>query len=97
MTFSLRRPISLLTAAALVLSQLSPAAATAEPLSRADYEACQAKDDNALRAAVVRLVTDAITNGTKSIDYKVLVAEQWRQRNLDQIIDNRVDMAIAEV
>lgn len=97
MTFSLRPPISLLSAAALAFGQLSPIAAIAEPISRADYEACQAKDDDALRAAVVRLATDAITNGTKSIDYKVLVTDQWRQRNLDQIIDNRVDIAIAEV
>lgn len=97
MIFSLRTPVSLLTAAALAFGQLSPVAAVADPISRADYEACQAKDDAALRAAVVRIVTDAITNGTKSIDYKVLVADQWRQRNLDQIIDNRVDIAVAEV
>ena len=97
MTVSLRLPISLLTAAAMALGQLSALAALADPISRADYEACQAKDDNALRAAVVAIATDAITNGTKSIDYKVLVADQWRQRNLDQIIDTRVDIAIAEV
>ena len=97
MTVSLRLPISLLTAAAMALGQLSALAALADPISRADYEACQAKDDNALRAAIVAIATDAITNGTKSIDYKVLVADQWRQRNLDQIIDTRVDIAIAEV
>ena len=97
MTVSLRLPISLLTAAAMALGQLSALAVLADPISRADYEACQAKDDNALRAAIVTIATDAITNGTKSIDYKVLVADQWRQRNLDQIIDTRVDIAIAEV
>lgn len=97
MTVSLRLPVSLLTAAAMALVQLSPLVAAAEPISRADYEACQAKDDNALRAAIVTIATDAITNGTKSIDYKVLVADQWRQRNLDQIIDTRVDIAIGEI
>ncbi len=97
MTFSLRPPISLLTAAAVALGQFSTIAATADPISRADYEACQAKDDNALKAAVVTIATDAITNGTKSLDYNVLVADQWRQRNLDQIIDNRVDIAVGEV
>jgi hypothetical protein len=100
-TFSPRPPISLLIVAAMVLNPLSPLIATlpawAEPINRADYEACQAKDDNALKAAVVAITTQAITNGTKSIDYKVLVAEQWRQRNLDQIIDNRVDIAVGEV
>ncbi len=97
MSHPFRLHISLLTAAAVALGQLSPLAALAEPISRADYEACQAKDDTALRSAVVTIVTDAITNGTKSIDYKALVADQWRQRNLDQIIDNRVDIAIGEV
>ncbi len=96
-SFSLRPPVSLLTAAAMAVAQLSPIAASAAPISRADYEACQAKDDNALKAAIVTIATDAITNGTKSIDYKALVADQWRQRNLDQIIDNRVDIAIGEV
>ncbi len=85
----------------MVLGPLSPLVvplpAWADPINRADYEACQAKDDNALKAAVVAITTQAITNGTKSIDYKVLVADQWRQRNLDQIIDNRVDIAVGEV
>ena len=51
MTVSLRLPISLLTAAAMALGQLSALAALADPISRADYEACQAQDDTALRAA----------------------------------------------
>lgn len=97
MTVSLRLPVSLLTAAALVVCQLPLPTAVADPISRADYEACQAKDDGALRAAVIAIATDAISNGTKSIDYKALVADQWRQRNLDQIIDSRVDIAVAEI
>lgn len=96
MTVSLRLPVSLLTAAALVVCQLPVRAAVAEPISRADYEACQAKDDGALKAAVIAIATDAISNGTKSIDYKALVSDQWRQRNLDQIIDSRVDIAVGE-
>ncbi|MET1047054.1 MAG: hypothetical protein ABWX70_10215 [Hyphomicrobium sp.] len=97
MTFSLRPPISLLTAAAVAVGPMLPYAASAQPISRADYEACQAKDDDALKAAVATIATEAITSGTKSLDYKVLVADQWRQRNLDQVIDNRVDIAVGEV
>ncbi|MFT3732336.1 MAG: hypothetical protein QM780_13120 [Hyphomicrobium sp.] len=97
MTFSLRPSVSLITVTALVLVQLPISTAFGEPMSRADYEACQAKDENALKAAVVAITTEAITNGTKSIDYNALVADQWRQRNLDQIIDNRVDIAVSEV
>ncbi|MBN9246582.1 MAG: hypothetical protein J0I81_03885 [Hyphomicrobium sp.] len=97
MTVSLRLPVSLLTVTAMILCQIPLRIAVAEPISRADYEACQAKDDAALRAAVAGIATEAIKNGTKSIDYKALVADQWRQRNLDQIIDSRVDIAVAEI
>jgi hypothetical protein len=94
--FSLRATISLLISFAVSLSQVPRAAIGAE-MSRAEYESCQAQDDAGLKAAVVTIVSDAITNGTKSIDYKALVDEQWRERNLDQIIDSRVDIAIAEI
>ncbi|HEY8195121.1 MAG TPA: hypothetical protein VIF13_08725 [Hyphomicrobium sp.] len=97
MNFSLRLPISALTAIAVASSQLPFTAIAAESISRADYEACQAHDDAGLRSAVTAIVSNAITNGTKTIDYKALVAEQWRERNLDQIIDSRVDIAIAEI
>ncbi|MBN9290542.1 MAG: hypothetical protein J0H36_05330, partial [Hyphomicrobium denitrificans] len=69
----------------------------AAEISRAEYEACQARDDAGLRTAVVAIATDAITNGTKTIDYGALVDAQWRERNLDQIIDNRVDIAVTEI
>ncbi|MBA2125853.1 hypothetical protein DLM45_06385 [Hyphomicrobium methylovorum] len=97
MTFALRFPITVLSLAALLSSQLPIAAVLAAPISRGDYEACQARDDAGLKAAVTTIVADAITNGTKSIDYRALVAEQWRIRNLDQVIDTRVDIAVAEV
>jgi hypothetical protein len=94
--FSLRATISLLTSFAITLSAVPRAAIGAE-MSRAEYESCQARDDAGLKAAVVAIVSDAITNGTKTIDYKALVDEQWRERNLDQIIDTRVDIAIAAI
>ncbi|HVZ06199.1 hypothetical protein [Hyphomicrobium sp.] len=96
MNVSLRATISLLLSVAIMSSQL-PRFASAEDISRADYEACQARDDEGLRAAVVSIVTAAIAKGTKTIDYKALVDEQWRERNLDQVIDNRVDIAINEI
>ena len=92
-----RLAISLLVVIAIVTSQVALPASAAEVISRADYEACQARDDAGLRAAVVTIATDAITNGTKNIDYKALVAEQWRENNLDQIIDAQVDSAVQEV
>jgi hypothetical protein len=94
---SLRLHISLFVAAAVASSQVLLPAIAAEALSRADYDACQARDDAGLRSAVVTIAADAITNGTKSIDYKALVAEQWRTKNLDQTIDSQVDAAVQEV
>jgi len=94
---SLRLHISLFVAAAVASSQVLLPAIAAEALSRADYDACQARDDAGLRFAVVTIAADAITNGTKSIDYKALVAEQWRTKNLDQTIDSQVDAAVQEV
>jgi hypothetical protein len=94
---SWRLAISLLVVIAIVTSQVALPATAAEVISRADYEACQARDDAGLRAAVVTIATDAITNGTKNIDYKALVAEQWRENNLDQIIDAQVDSAVQAV
>jgi hypothetical protein len=94
---SVRLAISLLVVIAIVTSQVALPASAAEAISRADYEACQARDDAGLRAAVVTIATDAITNGTKTIDYKALVADQWRENNLDQIIDTQVDIAVQEV
>jgi hypothetical protein len=94
---SVRLAISLLVVIAIVRSQVALPASAAEAISRADYEACQSRDDAGLRAAVVTIATDAITNGTKTIDYKALVADQWRDNNLDQIIDTQVDIAVQEV
>jgi hypothetical protein len=94
---SVRLAISLLVVIAIVTSQVALPASAAEAISRADYEACQSRDDAGLRAAVVTIATDAITNGTKTIDYKALVADQWRDNNLDQIIDTQVDIAVQEV
>jgi hypothetical protein len=95
-TFSPRAAIAFLISIALISSQLSFRAVAAE-ISRADYEACQARDDAGLKTAVVAIATDAITNGTKTIDYGALVDTQWRERNLDQIIDNRIDIAVTEI
>jgi hypothetical protein len=91
-----RAAIALFTALAVTSSQLSLPALTAE-ISRAEYEACQARDDAGLKAAIVDIATEALTNGTKTIDYKALVDQQWRDRNLDQIINNRVDIAVTEI
>lgn len=92
----LRPAVSLFAILALVSAQTLPAFA-AEPGTRAEYEACQAHDAAGLHAAAIKIITDAITTGTKTIDYKALVADQWHKNNLDRIIDKQVDAAIQDV
>jgi hypothetical protein len=69
----------------------------APPLSRSDYEDCQARDETGLKSAIAGISAAALKSGVKSVDYRALVAEQWRKSGLDEIIDKRVDIAVEEV
>lgn len=75
----------------------SPPAAAPTALSRADYEACQTTDEPTFRKAIETITTKALSQGLASVDYKALVEDQWRAQGLDQIVDQRVDVAVAEV
>ncbi len=91
----LRPAISCLTAAALLLAQAEPASAAA--MSRAEYEACQARDETGFRAAVEAITRKGLEVGIATLDYKALVADEWRRGNVDDVIDRQVDQAIGEV
>jgi hypothetical protein len=95
-----RAVISSVTACALAASVICPSpgsAWAAAELSRADYEDCQARDEVTLKAAIATISTDALKAGVKSVDYRALVAEQWRRNGVDALLDKRVDLAIDEV
>ncbi len=87
-----------LTAMAVAVAPLAswPAHA-AEKLTRADYEACQAGDEQKFRAAIESITFNALQGGVKAVDFKAVVAEEWRRGNVDEILDRRVDIAVAEV
>lgn len=91
-----RAAISLLAAASLLMQSLG-AAAQSRPMSRADYEACQARDDAAFRTAIESLTSRALQEGLRRIDYQGVVNDEWRKTGFDEIIDKRVDIAVAEV
>jgi len=74
-----------------------PSARAASAMTRAEYEACQARDENGLRAAIETITRRGVQTGLANVDYKGLVADQWRRGNIDDIIDREVDRAIAEV
>jgi hypothetical protein len=90
----LRSFISCVVAFSLVSSH-TPAAA--DPLSKADYEACQARDETAFRAAIEAISVRALKAGIAKVDYRAVVGDAWRRGDLDDIIDKQVDKATDEV
>ncbi|MDX2201660.1 MAG: hypothetical protein NW223_02845 [Hyphomicrobiaceae bacterium] len=93
-----RACVATLTAAALLSADLGAfAARAAPPLTRADYEACQARDEAGFRAAVAQLTRKGLEAGIAGVDYKAVVQEAWRKGSVDDVIDRLVDKAEAEV
>jgi len=90
----LRSFVSCVVALSLALSHL-PAAA--DPLSKADYEACQARDETAFRAAIEAISVRALKAGIAKVDYRAVVGDAWRRGGLDDVIDKQVDKATDEV
>ncbi len=93
----LHRTIAALTAFAVATAPLSEQASAAVKLTRADYEACQTGDEQAFRAAVERITSKALQAGLAAVDFKAVVAEEWRRTGLDETLDKQVDLAVAEV
>lgn len=81
----------------LVLMALPAAPVLARSMSRAEYEACQARDEQGLRTAIEALTRKALQTGLSRVDFQAVVADEWRRAGLDELIDKRVDIAIAEV
>lgn len=71
--------------------------ADAASFSRADYDACHARDEAGFRTAIEAITQRALTAGLARLDYRTLVSDEWRKGSLDELIDKRVDIAIAEV
>jgi hypothetical protein len=97
MTPSISRPfVSCVTAAALLTAQV-PAVRAATPLSRSDYEACQAQEEVGFRRAIEALTARGLQTGLANLDYRPLVAEEWRRERFDDVVDKQVDLAVEQV
>jgi hypothetical protein len=90
-----RSLISSLAAFAIAAGQVAPAAAA--PLSKADYEACQSRDEATLRSAIEAISVRALKGGIANVNYRAVVGDAWRRGGLDEIVDKRVDLAVNEV
>jgi nitrogen regulatory protein PII-like uncharacterized protein len=66
-------------------------------MTRAEYEACQARDEQGFRSAIQALTQHGLENGLGNIDYKAIVGDEWRRGNVGEVIDRQVDQAISEV
>lgn len=91
-----RSAVSCLSAAALLAAQAAPLRAAA-PITRADLEACQARDEQGFRSAIEALTLKGLEAGLANLDYRAIVADEWRRGNFDDIVDNQVDQAIGQV
>jgi len=92
----LRAGIGWLAAAALILSHV-PLAAAAPVMTRAEYEACQARDEPGFRSAIEAVTRRGLETGLIDLDYKAQLAEEWRRGNVDDVIDRQVDLAVGQV
>lgn len=92
---SLRRPIAAVVAFAMTVAQVAPV--LGQPLSKEDYEACQARDEATFRTAIQGISIRALQSGIANVDYRAAVGDEWRRVGMDEIIDKRVDLAVEEV
>lgn len=97
----LLRPLRSLVTVFLALTvAISPAWAQPRPTPGTplpDIEACRSQDEASFRAAITSVTTTSLRANLGTIDYEDLVAEQWRKNNVGRLIDDRVDIAVAEV
>lgn len=91
-----RSLISCSVAFALAAAQVAPAFA-AEALTKSEYEACQAREEPAFHAAIEAISIRALKTGIANVDFRAIVGDEWRRGGLDEIVDNRVDLAVEEV
>lgn len=92
----LRPAVSALLVFTITAREAIPAFA-ASPMTRADYEACQAADEAGFRRTIETLSLRALEAGVKTFDYRASVDVQWRRLGMDDLLSKRVDVAIEEV
>ncbi len=74
--------------------------ASTEPpagLTRADYDACQNRDEAAFRQAIEAVTYGALKSSLSTFNYPRAVADAWRGNGMDQIVDKQVDTAVADI
>lgn len=97
---TMRNVVSLTCLLALAVPYLPKPVQAADQvgeMTRAAYEDCAARDEDALGTALAAISAEALNRGIGELDYRGLVGEAWRRNNVDDVIDKRVDIAVEEV
>ena len=84
-------------ASSLTAGHVAPAIAAAPSLTKAEYEACQTRDEAGFRTAIEAITQEALTRSLSTFDYKAAVADAWLATGMGEIVDKRVDAAVSEV
>ncbi|MEQ8824713.1 MAG: hypothetical protein RIC14_10100 [Filomicrobium sp.] len=71
--------------------------AFAQDITREQIEACKSQDEDSFRRAIASVTVKSLAESLKTINYKSLVDQEWRDGDVDTIIDTRVDIAIKEI
>ncbi|MEZ5853582.1 MAG: hypothetical protein R3D67_02115 [Hyphomicrobiaceae bacterium] len=71
-----------------------PSSVTTE---RSAYEACLARDENGFRAAVEAITVQTLEQSVKGLDYRPIVAAEWRKGGIDEVIATQVDKALVSI
>ena len=97
MSLFLRPNLSAALIVAVSAQSLAPAFAAPPPMTRAEYEACQAGDESSFRRSIESLALKSLEAGVKAFDYRASVDNQWRRLGMDDLLAKRVDIAVEEV
>ncbi len=64
---------------------------------RKAYESCLANDEAGFRTAVEDVTAETLQQSLKGLDYRPIVAEEWRKGGIDEIIAASVDKALQAI
>ncbi|MFX5510522.1 hypothetical protein ABTD49_22195, partial [Acinetobacter baumannii] len=70
-------------AASLTATHTVPVFAAGQTLSKAEYEGCQASDEQGFRKSIQDITEAALKRSMAGFDYKAAVNDQWRTLGMD--------------
>jgi len=77
--------------------RLALAQTSAPMLTRAEYEACQGRDEAGFRRAIEAVTGGGLKRGLQGVDYRAVVVDEWRKGGFDDVMNRRVDAVVDEL